>query len=67
MSALMIGILKGSSATSVVATSGLCIALVPHGITTLSKKPIPALRTVLGWAVVVIAVAAALFILGQLG
>lgn len=32
MSALMIGVLKGSTATSMVAASGLCVALVPLGV-----------------------------------
>lgn len=32
MSALMIGVLKGSTATSMVAASGLCVALVPLGL-----------------------------------
>jgi hypothetical protein len=67
MSALMMGILKGSSATSVVATAGLCVALVPLGIETLTRPPLPKMRTALAWSAVVIAVAAALFVLGQLG
>jgi hypothetical protein len=67
MSALMLGILKGSSATSIVATAGLCIALVPLGIQTLIAPPRPRTRTALAWSAVVIAVAIALFVLGQLG
>jgi hypothetical protein len=67
MSALMLGILKGSSATSVVATASLCIALVPLGIEMLTAPPRPQMRTALAWSAVVIVVAAALFVLGQLG
>jgi len=67
MSALMMGILKGSSATSVIATSGLCSALVPLGVEMLTAPPRPKMRTALVWSAVVIAVAATLFILGQLG
>jgi hypothetical protein len=61
------GVLKGSSATSVVAITGLCIALVPLGIVVLRTPPTPRLRTVLGWVVVVTGQLAALFLLGQLG
>jgi hypothetical protein len=67
MSALMMGVLKGSSATSVIATGGLCLALVPLGIEMLTAQPRPKMRTALAWSAVVIAVAAALFVLGQLG
>ena len=67
MSALMMGVLKGSSLTSVLATAGLCVALVPLGVAILRAPPTPHLRTVLGWAVLLTGIIAALFFLGQLG
>jgi hypothetical protein len=67
MSALMMGVLKGTSLTSVLATAGLCIALVPLGVAILRVPPTPRLRVVLGWAVLVTGLVAALFFLGQLG
>jgi hypothetical protein len=41
MSALMLGVLKGSSVTSEVAVTGLCIVLVPLGIGVLRTPPVP--------------------------
>jgi hypothetical protein len=67
MSALMMGVLKGSSPTSIVAVAGLCVALAPLGIATLRMPPVPPLRTVLGWTIVVIVLVAALFFIGQRG
>ena len=43
MAALMAGVLKGSTAVSVVATGGLCIALVPLGIQMLLGRAGPSL------------------------
>lgn len=67
MSALMIGVLKGSSLVSVVATTGLCIALVPLGIKVLKDGPAPAYKAVAGWTLIIIAVVAILYFLGQAG
>jgi hypothetical protein len=67
MSALMIGVLKGSSVVSILAATGLCVALVPLGISVLLKPPVPAVRTTLGWLALVTVLIASLFILGQLG
>ena len=67
MSALMIGVLKGSSLVSVAATTGLCIALVPLGIKVLKDGPTPAYKVVVSWAFVIIAVVAILYFLGQAG
>ncbi|HET7102966.1 MAG TPA: hypothetical protein VFI20_02665 [Terracidiphilus sp.] len=67
MSMLMMGVLKGSSWTSVVATSGLCIALVPLGVKLLRASPSPRLKAVLGWVALMMALIALLFVLGQLG
>jgi hypothetical protein len=67
MSALMMGVVKGSSATSAVAAGGLCVALVPLGVQVLRAPPTPPLRTVLGWTAAVVVLLAALFFFGQLG
>ena len=67
MSALMMGVLKGSSPVSVIAATGLCIALVPLGVKVIWTNPLPTLRSAMGWLALVIVVIAALFILGQLG
>jgi len=67
MAALMIGVLKGTTWVSVVATGGLCIALVPLGIQILREAPSPSGRAVLGWGLTMIALLAALYFLGQAG
>jgi hypothetical protein len=67
MSALMIGVLKGSSLVSVVVIGGLCVALVPLGIKVLRDGPTPSYRTILGWSVLMIGLVIALFFLGQAG
>ena len=67
MSALMIGVLKGSSPTSVVATGGLCIALVPLGVKLLREHPTPSFRNLVGWSLFVAALIALMFYFGQLG
>jgi len=45
MAALMGGVLKGGSAVSIIATGGLCIALVPLGIQVLLGRAGPSLPT----------------------
>jgi len=67
MAALMIGVLKGSSFTSVIATSGLCIALVPLGITVLRAKPKPEWSQFAGWFAFIALLAAVMFYVGQQG
>lgn len=67
MSALMMGVLKGSSVTSVIAVTGLCVALVPFGVDILAARPKPPVRKVAAWASAIAALIAALFVLGQLG
>jgi len=67
MSALMMGVLKGSSLVSVVVAAGLCVAMVPLGVKLIRRPPLPTLRSAMGWLALVIAVITALFILGQLG
>jgi len=67
MSALMIGVLKGSSFTSVIATSGLCIALVPLGISVLRMEPEPGWKQFIGWFAFIALLVAAMFYIGQQG
>lgn len=67
MSALMMGVLKGSSPISVVSASGLCVAFVPLGFALLRTPPAPSWgKVVLGLAVG-LALVAGLFYFGQLG
>jgi hypothetical protein len=67
MAALMMGVVKGSSATSVVAVTGLCVAFVPLGVEVLRTPPTPPLRKVLGGAALAGTLVGALFYSGQLG
>jgi drug/metabolite transporter (DMT)-like permease len=67
MSALMMGVLKGSSPVSVIAVSGLCIALVPLGLRVLKETKYPDRRTIVLWSLVVVAAAGFLYFLGQQG
>jgi hypothetical protein len=67
MGALMMGVLKGSSAVSVVATAGLCVALVPLGVRVLREGPTPRPRAVVGYSLLAIAGLTVMFLLGQAG
>ncbi|QMU31474.1 hypothetical protein HUW48_07000 [Adhaeribacter radiodurans] len=67
MALLMIGVLKGSSATSVVATTGLCVAFIPLGLKVISNGPQPKLVTVVKWTVFLIVLLIILYFLGQAG
>ena len=67
MALLMLGALKGTSPTSVLAVAGLCIALVPLGVTVLRDPPAPTARTILVRVLFAAAFLAALFWLGQRG
>lgn len=67
MSALMMGVLKGSSWTSVVAASGLCIALLPLGFKVFTQKPTPSLSTFLIRFLLMIGLVVFLYFFGSLG
>lgn len=67
MSALMLGVLKGTSWTSVAATAGLCVALVPLGLEVLRDGPRPSGRSVAAWMLVVILAIVVFAVVGQLG
>ena len=67
MSALMIGVLKGTSITSVVSTMGLCIAFVPLGVQVLRTGPKPSNKMILAWSVLIFVLITAFYFLGQAG
>jgi len=67
MTALMFGVLKGSSPISVIATGGLCVALAPLGIKVLREGPRPSRRAIVGWSFLIIGALVILFFLGQAG
>ncbi|TCK85671.1 hypothetical protein [Albibacterium bauzanense] len=67
MSPLMLGVLKGSSIVSVIATLGLCIALVPMGFQVLKDGPALSYKTIGSWLLLIAAVIILLFFLGQAG
>ena len=67
MAALMSGVLKGTSLFSVVAASGLCIALIPLGFKVLNQGEKPSLSVVGSWAILIVVLTALLYFLGQAG
>jgi len=67
MAALMSGVLKGTSFFSIIAATGLCIALVPLGFEMLKDGPKPGFKAVVSWALIIIALITLLYFLGQAG
>ena len=67
MSALPLGVLKGTTTLSIVAVAGLAIALVPMGLKVLREGERPRLRAVLGWTAAVVAAGCAMVLLGMAG
>jgi hypothetical protein len=67
MSGLPIGVLKGTTAWSVVAVVGLAVALVPLGVRVLRDGPPVRVGAVIGWAGAVVLLIAAMAFLGTLG
>jgi hypothetical protein len=67
MSGLPIGVLKGTSPFSFVATIGLCIALVPLGFKVLQDGPKPATRSILSWSIGTILLIGIFYLFGQAG
>ncbi|MUL39794.1 hypothetical protein FZ103_01130 [Streptomonospora sp. PA3] len=67
MAALMIGVLKGTTLTSVAVTSALCFALIPLGIAVLRAGPAPSPRAVAGWSAGAVAALGLLYFLGTAG
>ena len=67
MSALMLGVLKGSSWTSVVAVAGLCVALVPLGVAMIGEAPRPSPQRATFWIAIVVLALAVCWALRDLG
>ncbi len=67
MSALMMGVLKGSSLMSLISAVGLCLALLPLGISLMLKPPRPSLITFLFWILLGASFITAAAYVGQLG
>ncbi|MGE7385784.1 hypothetical protein ACQKM2_09930 [Streptomyces sp. NPDC004126] len=65
--ALPLGVLKGTTPLSVVAVAGLCLALVPLGVTVLRDGPAPRRATVLRWTATITATAMLMTLIGQVG
>ncbi|MER6911293.1 hypothetical protein ABT354_06435 [Streptomyces sp. NPDC000594] len=64
---LPLGVLKGTTPLSVVAVAGLCLALVPLGVTVLRDGPAPGRATVLRWALVITASLVLMTLMGRAG
>ncbi|WP_420150786.1 hypothetical protein [Spirosoma sp.] len=67
MSVLMLGVLKGSSLASVLATAGLCTALIPLGVQILRSGPAPGQRSIWSWSALMAGLIALMYFLGQAG
>ena len=67
MAALMSGVLKGTSLFSIVAATGLCIALVPLGLKVLKDGAKPGYKSVVSWTLIIILLITVLYFLGQAG
>ena len=67
MSALMVGVLKGTTWVSLFAVTGLVVALMPLGVNELRRPPAPSIRTIAAHALIGALIVAGLFWLGQLG
>ncbi|GAB3998812.1 hypothetical protein GCM10028807_47490 [Spirosoma daeguense] len=67
MSALMLGVLKGSSPVSTLATAGLCVALIPLGVNVLNDGPKPTAQRIAGWVLLIIMLVGLMYFLGQAG
>ncbi|WP_424212917.1 hypothetical protein ACN20G_13010 [Streptomyces sp. BI20] len=65
--ALPLGVLKGTTALSVVAVAGLCLALVPLGITVLRDGPAPGRAAALRWTLVITATLVLMTLIGRAG
>ncbi|MDI6099461.1 hypothetical protein QLQ12_12735 [Actinoplanes sp. NEAU-A12] len=67
MSALPLGVLKGTTPLSIIAVAGLIVALIPLGARVLREGQTPRPRAVAGWCGAVLIAGAAMTILGMLG
>ncbi|MCW6008964.1 hypothetical protein K1W54_31140 [Micromonospora sp. CPCC 205371] len=67
MSALPLGVLKGTTPLSIVAVAGLTVALVPLGIRVLRDGPTPSAAGVARWSIVVLITLVVMVLLGLAG
>jgi len=67
MSALPLGVLKGTTNFSIIALLGLCISLVPLGMKVLNDGPKPSLKKVFGSLILMIVLLLFLYIIGEKG
>jgi hypothetical protein len=67
MASLPIGVLKGSTIFSFIATAGLCVALLPVGIKVLREGPKPSKMVIFGWIILSIALIGFFYFFGQAG
>ena len=67
MAALMSGVLKGTSLFSIIAATGLCVALVPLGFNVLKDGPMPGFKAVISWTLGILFLVTVLYFLGQAG
>lgn len=65
--ALPLGVLKGTTPLSVVAVAGLCLALVPLGVTVLRDGPAPGRAVAVRWGLAVAAAVVLMSLAGQVG
>ncbi|MFZ3499170.1 hypothetical protein ACODT5_39175 [Streptomyces sp. 5.8] len=65
--ALPLGVLKGTTPLSVAAVAGLCLALVPLGITVLRDGRAPRRAVVLRWSTAITVTVALMTVIGQAG
>jgi len=64
---LPLGVLKGTTPLSLLALAGLCVALVPLGVSLLRARPRPGRATTLRWVTAASLVVVVLTLLGQAG
>ncbi|MEU0990807.1 hypothetical protein [Streptomyces sp. NPDC005953] len=66
-SVMPLGVLKGTTAWSIVAAVGLCVALVPLGVAALRSGPAPRAATIAGRLLLVGTVGVAMLLFGRAG
>ncbi|MEC0258616.1 hypothetical protein PAEVO_16350 [Paenibacillus sp. GM2FR] len=67
MSTLPLGVLKGSTTFSFIATAGLCVALLPLGFKVLTEGPKPKLKTLFIWIILTFLLIGFFYFFGQAG
>lgn len=67
MASLPLGVLKGSTLFSFIATAGLCVAFLPLGIKVLREGTKPSTMVILGWILLSAALIVFFYFFGQAG